>query len=62
MNGGDDRGDEVLEIQISAEMDRPAAEAVQLEATRLLAQHGFRIRSVTLRRAAAADDDSAEVT
>jgi hypothetical protein len=62
VNRGDGREDEVLEIQISVEMDRPAAEAVQLEATRLLAQHGLRVRSVSVRRAAAADADSAEVT
>jgi hypothetical protein len=53
---GDDRHDErVLEIQISVEMDREAAESVQLEAARLLAQLGLTVRSVAVTRASASE-------
>ena len=55
---GDDRHDEcVLEIQISVEMDREAAESVQLEAARLLAQLGLTVRAVTVTRASASETE-----
>ena len=62
---GDDRHDErVLEIQISVEMEREAAEMVQLEAVRLLTQQGLRVKAVTVTRASASETgaDSAEAT
>ncbi len=64
MNGNDSRDEDVLEIHISVAMERQAAEVVQLEATRLLAQQGLRVRTVTVTRAAASgtDADSAETT
>jgi hypothetical protein len=37
-------------------MDRQSAEAVQLEARRLLERQGLRIRAVAVTRAAAVDD------
>ncbi len=60
----DSRDEGVLEIHISVAMERQAAEMVQLEATRLLAQHGLRVRTVTVARASASvtDADSAETT
>lgn len=61
--GGDRRDESVLEIQISVEMDREAAEMVQLEATRLLAQQGLKVRAVTVTRApASATDGLGETT
>ena len=48
-------------IEISAPVDRQTAEALQLEATRLLERHGLRIRSVAVTasgEAAAADPGS----
>jgi hypothetical protein len=55
---GDDRPDEdVLEIQISVAMEREAAELVQLEATRLLAQQGLKVRAVTVTRAPASETE-----
>lgn len=64
MNGDDRRDEGVLEIHISVAMERQAAEVLQLEATRLLAQHGLRVRTVTVTRASAsaADEDSTETT
>ena len=47
---------DVLEIRISVKMDRQSAEAVQLEARRLLERQGLRIRAVAVTRAAAVDD------
>jgi hypothetical protein len=60
----DTRDEGVLEIQISVEMEREAAEMVQLEAVRLLAQQGLRVKAVTVTRPAASetDEDSAEAT
>lgn len=53
-----------LAIEISVAVDRQAAEVLQLEATRLLEQHGFRVRTVTVTRASASVTgvDSAEAT
>jgi len=64
VNGDDSRDEGVLEIHISVAMERQAAEVLQLEATRLLAQHGLRVRTVTVTRtsASAADEDSTEAT
>jgi hypothetical protein len=61
---GDDRHDEcVLEIQISVEMDREAAESVQLEAARLLTQLGLKVRAVKVTRASASEaEDLDEAT
>jgi len=54
----DDRHDEcMLEIQISVEMDREAAESVQLEAARLLAQLGLTVRAVAVTRASASETE-----
>ena len=47
---------DVLEIRISVKMDRQSAEAVQLEARRLLERQGLRIRAVAVTSAAAVDD------
>jgi len=60
----DSRDEGVLEIQISVEMEREAAEMVQLEAVRLLTQQGLRVKAVTVTRASASetDEDSAEAT
>jgi hypothetical protein len=62
VNGDEGRDEGVLEIHISVAMERQAAEVVQLEATRLLAQHGLQVRTVTVTRASASvmDADSAE--
>lgn len=51
-------------IEISAAVDRQAAEVLQLEAARLLAQHGLKVRAVSVTRAPASetDEDSAEAT
>ena len=55
---GDDRYDDcVLEIQISVETDREAAESVQLEAARLLAQLGLTVRAVAVTRASASETE-----
>jgi hypothetical protein len=51
MDGGDALDENVLEIHISVEMERQAAEAVQLEARRLLEREGLRIKAVTVTRA-----------
>jgi len=48
--------EERLEIRIAVEMDRQSAEAVQLEARRLLERQGLRVRAVAVTRAAAVDD------
>jgi hypothetical protein len=64
-------GDEVSDlagadtaIEISVALDRQAAELLQLEVARLLAQHGLRVGAVTVTRASAyvRDADSAEAT
>jgi len=56
--------DDVLEISISAAVDRQTAEGLQLEAIRLLEQHGLRVRSVMVTRASESvtGTDSAEAT
>jgi hypothetical protein len=50
-------GPGALEISISVEMDRQAAEAVQLEARRLLEQAGLRVVVVKVRREVDAGPD-----
>jgi hypothetical protein len=64
VNDNDRRDEDVLEIRISVAMERQAAEVVQLEATRLLAQQGLRVGTVTVTRASASvtDTDSADTT
>ncbi len=66
MSANDDQSleDDVLEISISAAADRQTAEGLQLEAIRLLEQHGLRVRSVMVTRASESvtGTDSAEAT
>jgi len=50
-NDNDNTEEDVLEITISAAVDRQTAEGLQLEALRLLEQHGLRVRSVMVTRA-----------
>jgi len=57
MDGGDALDENGLEIHISVEMERQAAEAVQLEARRLLEREGLRIKAVTVTRAVTASTE-----
>lgn len=63
-DGVSDTANADLVIEISAAVDRQAAEEIQLEATRLLARHGLRVRAVTVTRAPASetDEDSGETS
>lgn len=50
-DSGDALVGHVLEICISVDMERQEAEAVQLEARRLLEQEGLRVTTITVTRA-----------
>jgi hypothetical protein len=60
VSAGGSGGAGPLEISISVEMDRQAAEAVQLEARRLLERAGLRVTAVTVRRGPEAGPDSGD--
>lgn len=51
-----------MSIEVSGEVDREMVEALQLEVTRLLQQHGLRVTNVTVARGltTAADADEVE--
>jgi hypothetical protein len=61
---GEGPKDDVLEISISAAVDRQTAEGLQLEAIHLLERHGLRVKSVRVTRASESvtGTDSAEAT
>lgn len=52
----------MIELQISARMDRAAVEALQLEIRRLAARHGLEVESVRITRDEGEPPAASEVT